>query len=232
MPRDPASRKVRNLTFASARALRKIERILTALKDGMLSAGDLAAKLHADHSGVTDYLAHLMREPRRVRIAGYSIVRHPNGGGSRQPLYGLGSEPDAPSAPATNAERWQRVKADPARLEQATRRNRERNRRLRDAVPPEQRQRRRLCKDEALEPRILELLNEAPGYSQAQFAARFQVSERSVRTAICKLRATGAIRRAANATSKEHRYETPDNPLPRPLAAGQHKHGPFAALGI
>lgn len=204
----------RNVTFQSARAQLRIARLLELLADGMLPARALAEKLHCDQSGVTEYLRHLGAEPRRVRVAGYEVVN-----GTKRRLYGLGAEPDEPMTAKTNKERYAAVLADPVRLQRTRELSRARHRQRRDAVPLEQRKRNRLRMDQALEPRILAILAECPGYTVDQLAAKMSVGERSTRTAVEKLRAAGSIQRSSNATGKKHRYEVPEKPLPAPVAS-------------
>jgi hypothetical protein len=215
----------RNVTFQSKRAQLRIIRLLELLADGMLPARTLAEKLHCDQSGVTEYLRYLGAEPRRVRVAGYEVVN-----GTKRRLYGLGAEPDEPMTAKTNQERYAAVLADPVRLQRTRELSRARHRQRRDAVPLEHRKRNRLRMDQSLEPRILSILAECPGYTVDQLAAKMSAGERSTRTAVEKLRAAGTIQRSANAKGKKHRYETPGKPMPAPLIT--KPQGAFAALGI
>jgi predicted ArsR family transcriptional regulator len=68
-------------------------RILTALKNGPLTAKQLGEKLHLSRSGITIHLAAMRAQTRRlVRIAGYC----PSPSGQRAaPMYGLGADTDA-----------------------------------------------------------------------------------------------------------------------------------------
>ena len=213
------------LTFRSKRAQLRIARLLELLADGMLPARTLSEKMHCDHSMVTQYLGHLGAEPRRVRVAGHDVIN-----GTKRPLYGLGSEPDEAVTTKTKSERYAEILADPVRLQHVRERSMERHRMKRDAVPIEQRKRNRLRKDQALEPRILQILSESPGYSVDKLAAKMGVGERSTRTAIEKLRAAGHVQRATGARSKKHLFETPEKPLAPPVVT--KPQGIFAALGI
>lgn len=223
--------KRHRMTFNSERGKLRLARILALLENGPMATREIAAALHMDRSGVTDYLAHLMRDPRRVRIAEYHTISGAING-NRQPLYGLGAEPDVPLTRIDNVERWNRVKAKPQLYAKSLEDRKKHHRRKRDAVPPELRKRERRRLDEPLEPLILALLAEVPGYDTTQIAVKLRAGKRSVRTALEKLRAAGSVRVAANASSKAYRFERPDNPLPPPLAAGQPKHSWAAALGV
>lgn len=218
--------KPRKVTFQSERAQLRIARLIEILRGRKLSCTQILAELHCDRSLATEYLRHLRHDkPRRVRIAGYAIID-----GSRIPMYQLGNRPDAPLTCKTNEERYARVKADPALYAAHIENARARHRAIRDAVPIEKRQRNRLTKDEALEPRILALLAKHPGYSLVQMATLMDVGERSTRTALKKLKDSGQVQRADNASSKEWRYELPDNPLQAPMRI--KPQGIFAALGL
>ena len=219
----------RNVTFTSARAQIRIERILAALAGGPMSTTELSSAVHLDRSAITDYLAHLMKEPRRVRIAEYRTVRGPKNG-NRQPVYALGAEPDAPRERMSNVERWERVKADPQAYANSLASRREHHRRARAAVPPELRQRDRRVYDPPLEQQIPELLAQVPGYTTRQLAAKLDANLKSTITALGKLRKAGAVRRAETGTLKEYQWEVPARPLPAPIIT--KSQGIFAALGV
>lgn len=217
----------RNVTFQSERARLRIERLLAILQGRVLSCQEICAELFCDASLTTEYLRHLRAEPRRVRIARVDIVD-----GCRVPMYEIGTAPDAGLKRMTNQERNAKMKADPVRYARYIERERKKRKAYRAALPAEQRQRVRLFKDEDPVPRIVALLSERPGYDLLQIADKLNVGERSIRTAIRKLRLSGEVRLCEHATGKKHRYELPSNPLPAPLAYGQPKHSIFAALGL
>jgi hypothetical protein len=215
---------IRNCTFQSERAKRRIDRILAALDGQMLPASALAAKVYCDQSLVTEYLRYLRAEPdRRARIAGYDIIN-----GTRRPLYGLGSEPDAPMTRQTNQERYARVQADPEKYERHLTKARERHQRIRAAVPAEQRQRDRRTYDPPLEIQIVDLLGRMPGCTNEQIADRLQANQRAVQRVTQRLRKSGEIQRAKATTMKTWQWEVPERPM---TATPRVKPQPwFAAL--
>lgn len=218
---------MRNVTFTSKRAQVRIERILKELRWGALSAADLAEKVHCDHSMVTAYLAHLMDEPRRVRIESHEVIN-----GCKRPLYGIGNGPDAPLTVQTNVEKWLKVKADPVKYAKSLESRKQSYRRRRALVPPEQRQRCRRVYDPPLPVQVEELLNKRAGYTVEQITTALDASEKSVMKAVRTLVKEGKVRRAVHSKNKAFQYETPNNPMPKPLDIPKTKQGIFAALGL
>ena len=213
----------RNTTFQSKRAQRRIERLLELLVGQNLPACTLAEKLHCDQSMVTEYLRYLREEPnRRVRVAGHDVVN-----GTKRPLYGLGSEPDAPMTRKTNKERHAAVKSDPVRLERRREVCRESYWRRRAKTP---RQRDRRVYDPPLPEQVLGLLGKMPGYTTEQIAQRLDANQRAVQLVVQRLRLEGKVRRAEASTTKAYQWETPERPMtPVPKVLRQTI---FAALGI
>jgi predicted transcriptional regulator len=214
---------IRNTTFQSKRAQIRIERLLALLAGQTLPASTIAEKLYCDQSMATEYLRHLRSEPnRRVRIAGYDVIN-----GTKRPLYGLGSEPDAPMTRKTNVERHAAVRADPARLERRRELSRQSYSRRRAQIP---RQRDRRVYDPPLPDQVLALLGKMPGYTTEQIAQRLDANQRAVQLVVQKLRREGKVRRAEASTMKAYQWETPG----RPMAAVPKvpRQTIFAALGI
>lgn len=217
--------KPRLATFNTKRSLLRIERILKIMEGRQMSAKQITAALFCDQSLTTEYLRHLRSEPRRVRICKYDVIE-----GCRVPLYELGTEPDAPMTRKSGAQKHAEMKADPVRYARYLERERKNRKAKRDAVPVEKRQRKRLCLHERLEPRILKILAECPGYTTPQLAEKMKVGERSTRTAVDKLKKSGQIQRAVNAHTKMYCYELPTKPVPPRVAP--RPQSIFAALGL
>lgn len=215
----------RNLNFKSQRAQRRINRILEVLKDGPMLARTIADAVHCHRSMVTDYLTHLMDEPRRVRIADYWII-----GKRKAPCYGLGSDPNEESTPMTHAERWAAVKADPVRYAAALESRKRAHKKKREKMGPKLRDRRVYVPP--LPEQVLSLLLEVPGYTTPQMAIKLDANERAVRTAVSQLKKGGKIRRAQNSTMKEYQWETLEKPMPAPLAKTMKPQTIFSALGL
>lgn len=213
----------RNTTFQSKRAQIRIGRLLALLDGRMLPASDLAAHLYCDQSLVTEYLRHLREEPnRRVRIAGYDVVN-----GTKRPLYGLGSKPDAPMTRKTNKERHAAVKSDPKRLERRREVCRESYWRRREKIP---RQRDRRVYDPPLPDQVLGLLGKMPGYTTEQIAQRLDANQRAVQLVVQRLRREGKVQRAAASTMKAYQWEIPGRPMSAVPKVSRQTI--FAALGI
>lgn len=219
----------KQITFKSKRAQLRIERILEVLQAGPLSSADLALAVHCDRSAIYDYLAHLMAEPRRVRIFDHPAATDAKIA-ARVPRYALGSEPDAELVPLTPADYRASVKNDPQRLARRQQTDRDRMRRKRAAVPIEERVRDRRVYDPPLEEQIHALLNTSPGYDRPKITARLGANERAVQRALRALVASGRVRRAEHGTGKTWKWETPENPVPAPLAAGLPKMSWMNAL--
>lgn len=100
--------------FTSERARLRIERILALLKVERLTVREIAARLHADPSGINPYMIHLREAPRRIHIAEYDEARET--GERALARYALGDEPDAPYPKKSKATYWQEIKANPERL--------------------------------------------------------------------------------------------------------------------
>jgi hypothetical protein len=196
--------------------------MLELLKGQTLPASAIAKKLYCDQSLVTEYLRHLRAAPRRVRIADYEVVN-----GTKRPLYGLGSEPDAPMTRKTNKERHAAVRADPKRLERRREVCREAYARRRAKTP---RQRDRRTYDPPLPDQVLDLLGKMPGYTTEQIAQRLEANQRAVQLVVQRLRREGKVQRAEAGTMKAYQWETPNRPMTAvPKFAPQTI---FAALGI
>mgnify|MGYP000318104059 CR=1 FL=1 len=102
-------------TFTSPRAQKTIADMLRALGQRRMTREQLEAELHLSKASARRYLAHLQAEPRRVFVARWSRT-----GGNLAPVYALGSRKDAmrpvsPTRRERNVERWQEIKADPAK---------------------------------------------------------------------------------------------------------------------
>jgi len=217
----------RNIKFTSVRAQRRIARILQELANGPLPALWLAHKVHCDHSMVTDYLQHLMAEPRQVRVVGYEVVN-----GCKRPLYGLGVDPDEPNKVQDNTERWQKVKADPVKYSASLESRREHHRRKRALVPMEERKRDRRVYDPPLIEQVETLVAERPGFTRLQIADELDANERAVMRVLQQLMKAEKIRPCAHGNRKAHQYETADKPLPPPPAFPKQPQNPFSALFI
>lgn len=99
--------------FTSPRAAYQIARILAALAGDGMTRERLCATLHLSTGTICYYLAHLMSEPRRVRIRGWMPTD-----GRAAPVYGLGSAKDAPEPPRkSKARKFMEMMADPVRHE-------------------------------------------------------------------------------------------------------------------
>jgi predicted transcriptional regulator len=218
----------RRSTFQSKRAQIRIRRLLALLKgaEKPLPSVTIAEKLHCDTSLVTEYIRHLKKEPRLVRIADYDVVN-----GTKRALYALGAEADAPMTRQSNGERYALVKNDPARRQRRNELARKRAKEKRAALKPDQRQRDRRVYDPPLEQQIPSLLEKMPGYTTEQIAQRLNANERAVQRVVQRLRKAGTVQRAANSTMKAHQWELPH----RPMAAVpriRKPQGVFAALGL
>lgn len=212
------------LTFKTERSLIRIKRITEILRGRKLSSREISAELHCDVSMTTEYLRHMRHDkPRRVRICGYV-------NNSKTPLYQLGNKADEPMTPKTKKQKYEEIKADPARYNRILARGRARNKALRDAVPVEKRQRIRLRKEDDAENRIVELLDKNPGCSLAMIAAKLEIRERSVLTLLRKLKTSGLVQRVPNTLSRVWLYQLPSRPVPEPLRI--RPQGIFAALGL
>lgn len=215
----------RKVTFTSVRAQKRIARILQELAHGALPAAWLANKVHCDHSMVTDYLQHLMAEPRRVRIVGHEVIN-----GSKRPLYGLGNAPDAPNTVQKNNERWAKVKADPVKYSASLESRKEHHRRKRALVPMEERIRDRRVYDPPLIEQVEMLVAERPGFTRLQIAEELDANERAVMRVLQQLMKEEKVRPCVHGNRKAHQYETMDKPLPPPPELPKRPQNPFSAL--
>jgi hypothetical protein len=215
----------RNTTFTSARAQRRISRILQELAHGALPAVWLANKVHCDHSMITDYLQYLMAPPRRVRIVGHEVVN-----GSKRPLYGLGSDADVPNTVQTNQEKWEKVKSDPVKYSASLESRKEHHRRKRALVPMEERKRDRRVYNPPLIEQVEMLVSERPGFTRLQIAEQLDANERAVMLVLQKLMKAEKVRPCIYGNRKAHQYETVDRPLPPPPEIPKVAQNPFSAL--
>lgn len=216
-------------TFNSERAHIRIQRILDLLNGGPMSTREVGETLHMDQTMASAYLRFLMFAPRRVYICGYRIV-----GKRSAPLYALGDLPNAKPTRQTNKERWARVKADPVKYAKSLESRRNVHRRKREQIPIELRARDRRVFDPPLCQQIVALLEEVPGYTCSQIAAKMDISLHTVRTSIDKLRRDGKIQRVTHGSGKEYQWEVPHKPLPAPLSKtlGIKPQSWAAALGV
>lgn len=103
------------VTFSTKPSLLFIERMITALKATPMTRQEMQETLFASRSKVVNYIRHLHGDDngvKRIFIESYNV---PDGKGGRVPRYAVGDSPDA-STPGkeTEAERWARIKANPA----------------------------------------------------------------------------------------------------------------------
>lgn len=201
-------------TFTSPRALLTIERILSALADGPLTAEQLATKLYRDRMGVVNYLFHLRQEPRRVRISG----RLPSSG-APAPLYALGSEPDEVFPPLTYKERYHERMADPERYQAYLAWCRAYGKAKRGPRPV------------PMIARIAQLIEQRPGLTSRQLSACLGISIGTVSASAIRLAKAGTVREVPTG-KRTKRWETVANPLPTWEAPKVIRQGAFSALFV
>lgn len=214
----------------TAHAQRRIARILEVLKDGPITARELADSIHCSHSLATLYLRKLMEKPRRVRIADHDIVC-----ARVVPMYGLGDTPDRKYVAMTPGEHWFRLQQErPERYLATLEKKRQWYRDMRAKLPPEQVKKRRKVFARPLDDLIIESLERRAGRTVEQIAGELNASKRTVERKILVMRGEGLIRRVAGPfhSREPWRWEVPDNPAPTVIRRPVPKQSIFSALGL
>lgn len=104
-------------TYESERGISRLKRIIDALKEAPMTAGQLSEKLFMSQTTAHEAMRHLHGVKKSVHIKGWEITDF-----HKKPIFAAGSGTDEPKPkklerPEARRRQLQRLKADPERYE-------------------------------------------------------------------------------------------------------------------